>query len=371
MAFDKSAVGIIEKWQIPREEKMKLETSLLVGGLFLPLLLGGRVHGQTPFYQGKTVALIQAGEPGGTGDLRVKSVIPFLRKHIPGNPTILVEYMPGGGGRKAGNYMFGSARPDGLTFGSVGGIVANAIQGQTGVQYDLDKFIYLGSPNSASHYVFVTSAQLGLNSLEKLRAHSGLRVGAHSVGHFVYISGRFFAWLIGLREPRFVTGYSGTELDINLLRGEIDSRANIADTVLRRNFELLTKGLVDVHAILEIPKGDKHTHPRFAPLPEIESFSRSEKERKVLAMFRAFRLVGSPYILPPGTPPERAEILRGAFRKTFRDPEFHKEYKKLTNDDATPLLPEEMEKAIRELPREREIVALFQKIAGPDPLPPR
>lgn len=348
---------------------MRFKTCLLVGGLFL--LLSGEVHGQSLFYQGKTITLIQAGEPGGTGDFRVRAVIPFLRKYIPGNPNVLVEYMPGGGGRKAGNFLFGSARPDGLTLGTVGGVVANAIQGQAGVQYDLDKFIYLGAPNSASQYVFVTGGQLGLNSLEKLRAHTGLRVGAHAVGHFVYITGRLFAWLIGLREPRFVTGYSGTELDANLLRGEIDSRANIAETVLRRNFDLLTKGQIHVHAILEIPKGDKHPHPRFAALPEVESFVRSDKESKVLAMFRAFRLVGSPYILPPGTPRERAEVLREAFRKTFRDPEFYKEYKKLTGDDATPLLPEEMEKAIRELPRESEIVELFQKIAGPHSLPSR
>jgi tripartite-type tricarboxylate transporter receptor subunit TctC len=253
----------------------------------------------------------------------------------------------------------------------VGGVVANAIQGQAGVQYDIDKFIYLGAPNTASHYVFVTRGERGLHSLEKLRAHAGLRVGAHAVGHFVYITGRLFAWLIGLKEPRFVTGYSGVELDVNLLRGEIDSRANIADTVLHRGADSLNKGLVHVHAILEIPKGDKHPHPRFASLPEIESFARSDKETKTLAMFRAFRLVGSPYILPPGTPQDRAEILREAFRRTFRDPEFHKEYKKLTNDDATPLLPEDMEKAVRAVPREREIVELFQKIAGPDALPPR
>ncbi len=240
---------------------MKLTTSLLVGGLFLPLLLVRQVDAQAPFYQGKTITLIQSGEAGGTGDMRVKAVIPFLRKYIPGNPHILAEYMPGGGGRKAGNYMFASARPDGLTVGHVGGVVANAIQGQAGVQYDVDKFIYLGAPNTASHYVFVTRGELGLNSLEKLRAHGGLRVGAHAVGHFVYITGRSFAWLIGLRDPRFVTGYSGVELDLNLLRGEIDSRANIADTVLQRGSDSLTKGLVNVHAFLEIPKGDKHPIP--------------------------------------------------------------------------------------------------------------
>ena len=339
--------------------------------IILAGLMPALADAQANFYEGKTITLIQSSEGGGTGDLRVKAVIPFLRKYIAGNPHILSEYMPGGGGRKAGNYMFASARPDGLTVGHVGGVVANAIQGQAGVQYDVDKFIYLGAPNTASHYVFVTRGELGLNSLEKLRAHAGLRVGAHAVGHFVYITGRLFTWLIGLREPRFVTGYSGTELDLNLLRGEIDSRANIADTVLQRGADSLTKGLVNVHAILEIPKGDKHPHSRFASLPEIESFARSDKESKVLSMFRAFRLVGSPYLLPPGTPQERAEILREAFRKTFRDPEFHKDYRKLTGDDATPLLPEGMQKAVRELPREREIVDIFQKIAGADALPPR
>ncbi len=344
-----------------------LAVIILAGLILMPAL----ADAQANFYEGKTITLIQSSEGGGTGDLRVKAVIPFLRKYIAGNPHILSEYMPGGGGRKAGNYMFASARPDGLTVGHVGGVVANAIQGQAGVQYDVDKFIYLGAPNTASHYVFVSRGELGLNSLEKLRAHAGLRVGAHAVGHFVYITGRLFTWLIGLREPRFVTGYSGTELDLNLLRGEIDSRANIADTVLQRGADSLTKGLVNVHAILEIPKGDKHPHSRFASLPEIESFARSDKESKVLSMFRAFRLVGSPYLLPPGTPQERAEILREAFRKTFRDPEFHKEYRKLTGDDATPLLPEGMQKAVRELPREREIVDIFQKIAGADALPPR
>ena len=339
--------------------------------IILAGLMPALADAQANFYEGKTITLIQSSEGGGTGDLRVKAVIPFLRKYIAGNPHILSEYMPGGGGRKAGNYMFASARPDGLTVGHVGGVVANAIQGQAGVQYDVDKFIYLGAPNTASHYVFVTRGELGLNSLEKLRAHAGLRVGAHAVGHFVYITGRLFTWLIGLRDARFVTGYSGTELDLNLLRGEIDSRANIADTVLQRGADSLTKGLVNVHAILEIPKGDKHPHSRFASLPEIESFARSDKESKVLSMFRAFRLVGSPYLLPPGTPQERAEILREAFRKTFRDPEFHKEYRKLTGDDATPLSPEGMQKAVKELPREREIVDIFQKIAGADALPPR
>ncbi len=339
---------------------------------FVLILLGKAGYSQqaAPFYQGKTLTIIQGREPGGTGDMRVRAVISFLKKHIPGQPNIVTEFMPGGGGRKATNHIFRGAKPDGLTLGNVGaGLVANAVLGQTGVQYNLDKLIYLGSPNSASQYVFLSRKETGLNSLEKLRTTAGVRIGAQSVGHDIYINGRLFAYLIGLKDPKFVTGYSGPEVDLALLRGEIDARANIADTVVTRTPEWMQKGLVDFHAIIEIPRGEKH--PRFSHLPELEGFAKSDKERKLLGMFRAFRLMGSPYILPPGTPKERVQILQEAIGKTFKDSEFHKEFKKLTGDDPTPLMPEAHEKAIRELPRDSEIVKLFKEIASGDPLPSR
>lgn len=353
---------------------MKLGRERLIAGWIPGLLLcvAAAAYGQQPasFYQGKTLTVIQGREPGGTGDMRVRAVLPFLKKYIPGQPNIVVEFMPGGGGRKATNHIFRGVKPDGLTLGNVGaGLVANAILGQTGVQYDLDKLIYLGSPNSASHYVFLSRREAGLNSLEKLRAASGVRIGAQTVGHDIYINGRLFAYLIGLKEPKFITGYSGPEVDQALMRGEVDARANIADTIVTRTPDWMEKGLVDFHSILEIPKGDKH--PRFSHLPELESFAKSDKERKLLAMFRSFRLTGSPYILPPGTPKDRVQILQEAMRKTFSDPEFRKEFKKLTGDDPTPLMPEAHEKAVKELPRDPEIVALFKKIASGDPLPPR
>lgn len=74
---------------------------------------------QTPFYQGKTIKIVVAATPGGTGDFRVRALAPFLRKYIPGNPTVILEFMDGSGGRKAANYMYANARPDGLTFGSL------------------------------------------------------------------------------------------------------------------------------------------------------------------------------------------------------------------------------------------------------------
>jgi tripartite-type tricarboxylate transporter receptor subunit TctC len=296
--------------------------------------------------------------------------MPFLHKHIPGNPSIVNEYMPGGGSRKAANHVYKSARPDGLTIGNLGlGMVSSALLGETGVLYDLDKFFYLGSPFSSHHAIFVTRKEAGLNTIEKLRAAEGIRIGGQSVGFSTYIEGRLFAYIIGLKEPRFVTGYGGVELDPVLLRGEIDARATSADTVLQRNPDWIEKGVVDFHAMIEVPKGEKH--PVFPRVPELETFARSEKDRKIMTMQRAFRVAGQPFVLPPATPKDRVEIIQEAFRKTYRDPDFRKEYKKLTADDPTPLMPEAHEKVIREIPRDPEISELYKKLMGAGPLPPR
>ena len=80
----------------------------------------------------------------------------------------------------------------------------------------------------------------------------------------------------------------------------------------------IEKGLTDLHAIVEIPKGAKAA--RFERLPELEDFAGSDKERKLLMMYRAFRLVGTPYILAPGTPKPQVQILQEAMRKAYRDP---------------------------------------------------
>src|SRR5262245_31406314 len=274
----------------------------------------------TPYFQGKTIMLIQGREPGGTGALRTQALIPFLRKYIPGDPIIVTQFMPGGGGRKATNYIYRNAKPDGLTIGNMGsGLVANAVLGSTGVEYDIDKLIYLGAANSTAQYAFSSMAKLGLDTLDKLRAHAGLRVGAQTVGHDIYINGRLFSWLLSLKEPKFVTGYSGPELDVAMMRGELDARANIPDTILQRSPEFVDKKLVNFHAIIQIPKEDHHPHPAFAKLPELETFARSDRDIKIMTIFRTFRLVGSPYILPPGTPAELVTVLREAIRKTFKD----------------------------------------------------
>lgn len=346
-----------------------LRVSVAVSAL---VIFPGQLFSQGSFYSGKTITIIQGRQPGGTGDLRVRAAIPFLQKYISGNPAIVTEFIPGGGGRKAANHTYRVARPDGLTIANIGaGFVSNAILGEPGVQYDVDKFIYLGSGNSRTSYVFLTKRELGLASMEKLQTASGIRIGAQSVGHDIYINGRLFAWLLGLKDAKFVTGYSGPEVDLALMRGEVDARANIADTVLQRTPEWIEKGIVHLHAILEIPRGFRADEPALKRLPSLDDFATTEIQKKVLQMFRNFRLIGSPFLLPSKTPKDRAEILQEAFRKTFKDPEFLKSWEKLTGAEASPLMPEEQETAVREIPRDPQAIEVFKKIAGADPLPTR
>jgi hypothetical protein len=242
------------------------------------------------------------------------------------------------------------------------------VLGGKGVQYDIDKLIFLGSPYSSTHYIFLTRREMGLSNLEKLRAATGVRIGAQSVGHTIYNIGRVFAWLLELKNPNFITGYSTPERDAAFFAGELDAFGT-ADDHLTRNMDWIKNKKIDLHAMLAVPKGLKH--PQFEGLPDLEEFAKTSIQRKVLSLFRNFRLTGSPFFAPPGTPQERVAILTQAVNKTFKDPGFAQEYRKLVGDDPTPLSPEENQRSIRELPRDAETIALFNRLAGPEPLPAR
>jgi tripartite-type tricarboxylate transporter receptor subunit TctC len=344
-------------------------TRWLLGAAMI-LGLTAQLQAQTPYYQGKTIRLIQGRNPGGSGDTRVKLVAPYLKKYIPGGPTVVSEYMDGGGGRKAANYIFNNARPDGLTIGHVSsGIVTSAVLGEGGVQYDIDKFIWLGATDSAFHYAFLVRKELGLTNIEKLQSYSGLRIGATSIGHTTYTFGRSFAWLLGLKEPRFGLGYASVEVDLAIERGELDARSNNTAEIMRRFPDAFNKANFNILSVFKIPREDKD--PAFDHLPEIDTFVKSERERRLLALIRSTRQVGTPFLIPPGTPKEQVQLLREGMTKTFRDPDFQKEYRKITSDDVSPMTPETQQETIRSIPRDAETIGLFKLINGEKPLPAR
>jgi tripartite-type tricarboxylate transporter receptor subunit TctC len=358
------------RYKIARYKVMFRAVRLSVFGLLWLSLLAAHARGQTPYYQGKVVTMLRGGEPGGTGDLQARALIPFLEKYLPGRPKIIISNMPGAAGRKAANHIYTTAKPDGLTIGAVGaGLVVGPILGLTGTMYDLDRLIYLGSTESGDPYFFLSRKDAGYDSLEKLRAAAGLRIGAQAVGHPIYVSGRIFAYMLGIKEPKMVIGYGGLDLDVALDRGEVDARANGADTILQRNRDALVKEKFHVHSTISIPKGKPHH--LFPSAPELEDFAKDDRERQLINLFRTFTYPRWPYILPPGTPNEIVGTLRGAMAKAFKDPEFPKEYKKLLAADPTPLTGEEVQTSIKGLPRDPEIIGLYKKLAEGGPLPPR
>ncbi len=348
-----------------------------LGAVFVQMCLGvfiglgpSDIYAQDSYFEGKTITILRGGRPGGSGDMQVRALLPFLKKYIPGNPTFVIENMPGAAGMKAVNHAYNNVRPDGLTITAIGsGLATGAILGLPGVQYDIDKLIYVGSTERGDPYIFVSRKGAGYSSLEKLRSATGVRIGAQTVGHAVYISGRIFAYIIGLKDPKMVVGFGGRELDIAVARGEVDARANSADTTLRRNKEALEKGEIVVHATLTIPKGKPH--PRFANLPDLDDLAKNDKERRLIELFRTFLYPRWPLVLPPNTPPAIVQTLREATNKSFNDPGFPGEFKKLMGSEPSPLTGEEVEAAIKAIPRDAETVGLYKKFAEHGPLPPR
>lgn len=323
---------------------------------------------QTNYYQGKTLTIMRGGTPGGYGDLQARALIPFLKKYIPGEPTVIIEHKQGAAGRTAINYIYSGAKPDGLTIGAVGNVlVSGPILGLAGTNYDLDKLVYLGSTDSGSPTAFVTRKEAGFDSVEKLRAATGIRIGANSVGHITYINGRLAAYLIGLKEPKFVVGYSSPERDVALLQGEVDG-GSMSSATIQQNPSLAEK--VHFHAVITVPKGH-YVAPYSRATPELDSFARSDKDHRLLNLYRSFDYPRWPYIMAPGTPKELIAILREAMAKSFKDPGFAKEFKKLTGLDPVPITADAIEAAIKELPRDPETIALYKHLADHRPMPPR
>ncbi|MBM2805913.1 MAG: hypothetical protein HW419_3806 [Deltaproteobacteria bacterium] len=319
-------------------------SSIRSTALAAAFLLAAEGFAQTPYYAGKTITIVRGGGAGGSGEFQSRALVPFLKKYIPGNPTITMEFMDGAAGRKGANYMY-TAKPDGLKIGSAGAMIPGPILGLPGSNYDIDKFIYIGSTETGNPYGFFTRKAAGLDSLDKVRRTPGVRIGAHSVGHSVYVTARMFAYYLDFKEPKFVVGFNDPEMDVALNNGELDARTS-------GNIDGVFRDLgdqVQFHATLSNPKG--RTDVRLPGLPDIDSFAKNDKERKVVDLLR--------------------KILRDAMAKTFKDPAFQQEFKKLMGREPSPLTGEEVEKAVRELPRDAEVIALYKKLADSGALPPR
>ena len=301
---------------------------------------------QEPFYRGKTVRIVVGFSAGGGFDTYSRTLARHMARHIPGNPTVIVENMPGAGSLISANYLYKIAKPDGLTIGHfIGGLLLGQVLGQKGIEFDARKFEYIGAPVN-EHPVCALTKASGITSLEKWMAASapvkmgGVAPGASNPDKVT----RAIKAALGL-PIQVVTGYKGTaEIRLAAEGGEVVG-ACWGWGSLRATWR---KGLDagEVQVILQVtPK----SHPDLPGVPLAINFAKTEEARRLLevAVHNDSLLVRT-YTLPPGTPKDRRQLLRKAFQETLRDPAFLADAEK-TKLEVVPVTGEEIERAIQSL----------------------
>ncbi|MGH7774285.1 MAG: Bug family tripartite tricarboxylate transporter substrate binding protein, partial [Candidatus Binatia bacterium] len=202
---------------------MKRIALVLLFGVCGALWFASTLHAQAePFYKGKTVRLVVGFSPGGTFDLWARAVAQHMVKYIPGNPSFVVQNMPGGGSMIAANYLYAVAKPDGLTIGTVGpSLYIEQLMGRKEIQYDWAKFSWIGQPEKTDR-IFYIRADTPYKSLEDIRkATVPPKCGATGLGTASHYWPKLLEDTLGLRF-NVVAGYGGAA-DVNLAieKGEV------------------------------------------------------------------------------------------------------------------------------------------------------
>jgi tripartite-type tricarboxylate transporter receptor subunit TctC len=282
-------------------------------GLTVALALAHPAHAQNAaeFYRGKTVTLIVGYSVGGGYDTYARVVARHLGKHIPGNPTVVVQNMPGAGSLKAANYLYNVSPKDGSAMGTFGrGIALEPMIGTSLAQFDARKFLWLGSGTNEAAVV-VTWHPKQIATWADMMAKP-FTVGGEGAGSDPDVYALMLKNVFGVK-LRLISGYPGTtEMALAIERGEIDGRASWSWSSLKS---------------LKLTKS-----PDLPGVPLIGDYVTSERQRQIMNLVLSRQIMGRPFMAPPGIPAERQVALRKAFADTMSDPEFLAEAKTRAQD---------------------------------------
>ncbi len=335
-----------------------------VGFLHQPFA-GDTAHAQTtPFYQGKTIRIIVGFTAGSIYDQYARIFAQHMPKHIPGNPEMIVQNMPGAGSLIAANSVYGVARPDGLTLGMVGyGVYLDQLLGNKEVQYDVRKFVWIGSVDQMD-FVLYMKADTPWKSVEDFfTATEAPRCGATGSVDPTSIVVNAMQEALGTK-VKIVRGYpGGPEIDLAIEKGEVHCRATGISAHFAREPYLTWHGKgFDRHIIQTGAKRD----PRMADTPTIYELMDKKKtpdiNRGVTRVLLASGTVGRPMLATPGIPADRVRILREAYLKTLKGPELVAEAKK-RRMELDFLSGEELEGVMREVSNQpRDVVERVKRL---------
>ena len=296
-------------------------------------------------YAGKTIRIIVGFTPGGGFDIYSRTIGRHLGKHIQGNPNIIVENMPGAGSRVSANHLYKVARPDGLTIGHfIGSLLMDQVLGRRGIEYDAEKFEYIGAPAKDNPVCALTKAS-GITTIEKwLAAKEPVKLGGSAPGNTTDDYPNILRAAIGL-PIHLVSGYKGTA-DIRLAAdsGEVAGGCWTWDSM-----KATWSGAIEAGNAVVILQMLPRPDPDLPKVPLAINYANTEQARQLIeAGIHDLNLIVRPYVLPPGTPKDRVQIMRKAFIDTFRDPEFLAEAKK-SRLDINAVSGEEIERTVAKL----------------------
>jgi tripartite-type tricarboxylate transporter receptor subunit TctC len=296
------------------------------------------------FYRGKNIRIIVGFAAGGGFDAYARAIARHMGRHIPGNPSIIVENMTGAGSRVSANFLF-RAPPDGLLIGNfIGSLVLQQIMGDKGIEFDGRKFDWVGAPVQDETVCALTKAS-GIGSLDDWFAtKKPVKLGGEAPGANDSDVPRVLKAALGL-PIQLIEGFKGTSnIRIAAEAGEVDGGCWTWASIRTTWANGLESG--NVKAIIQINPKKADDIPN---VPNAIDYAKTP-EAKILidSGVHAPSAILRAYALPPGTPKGRGDILRSAFNATMKDPEFLAEMKK-SRLEVNPLTGTEMDGIVRKL----------------------
>jgi tripartite-type tricarboxylate transporter receptor subunit TctC len=301
-----------------------LLSSRLGAALVAAAILAAPAGAQSPAESlaGKNVTLIIGFGPGGGYDLWGRLVARHIGKHLPGNPTVVAQNMPGAGSYVAASHIYGAAPKDGTVFAIIARDAAlGPLSGAPGARFDATKLSWLGSP-TREHNACIANATAKVKSASDLREKE-LVIGDTGPGTGTRSYPKVLNDLLGYKF-KIVSGFrSSADVFLAMERGEVDGICESLDSINQRKPEWIPNKTVNV-----LLQAGAESRPELVGVPNVMTLARNDEEKQVLEFLYAGQDIGRPFVAPPDLPPERLKMLRDAFNATMKDPEFAADVKR-------------------------------------------
>ena len=286
-------------------------------GLLVGAAIGPRAEAQdaTAFYSGRQITFIIPTTAGGGFDLYSRLLVESMRKYIPGQPTVVMQNMPGAGGVRASNYMFSVVPKDGSVFGMpLSNIPLAEALDPDAVKYRSVKFSWIGTMTPETE-VLAVWRNTGVASIEDTRTKE-LAIGATGKLGTLALNAGLVKALLGSKF-KIILGYpAGNEVNLAMETGEVQGRTNQWTSWKSQRPDWIKNSLLSY--LVQIG-------PKEPELPQVPSFLdlvKTPREQAIVRLLQSNQLVGRSIYAPPGVPADRLAVLRDAFEKTMRDPDF-------------------------------------------------